>query len=143
MHNTVAFIEGAKDMVRGARSILRLGLFLIAASLTAGPTKAGINPALWFFLGFSKAFHAVSLSPDGRQAASGGQDNLLRLWDVATGLLLRTFDAQTNSINGVAFSPDGRQVLTGGDDKLLRLWDVATGQSAQTMEGHTGEVFAV
>jgi murein L,D-transpeptidase YafK/tricorn protease-like protein len=95
------------------------------------------------FLGYSKAVNAVALSADGRQAVSGGQDNLLRLWDIATGLLLRTFDAQTNSINAVAFSPDGRQVLTGSDDKLLRLWDVATGENTKTMDGHTGEILAV
>jgi murein L,D-transpeptidase YafK len=128
-------------MVRGI-SVFRMGLLLIAAGAAASQGRAENNPALGFFLGYSKAVNAVALSADGRQAISGGQDNLVRLWDVATGLLLRTFDSQANSISAVAFSPDGRQILTGGDDKLLRLWDVATGQNAKIMEGHTAEILA-
>jgi murein L,D-transpeptidase YafK len=144
VQNNAAFDEGATDMVRGTGSLLRLGLLLlIAAGVTASRPSAGTSPEMALFLGYSRAVNAVALSANGRQAVSGGQDNLLRLWDVATGLLLRTFDAQTNSTNAVAFSPDGRQVLTGSDDKLLRLWDVAAGENTKTMEGHIGEILAV
>ena len=129
-------------MVRCRRSLLRLGLLLsIAPGLIVSVARADTNQAiaLGFFLGYSKAVNAVALS--GRQAVSGGQDNVLRLWDIETGLLLRTFDVQANRIAAAAFSPDGREILTAAGDKL-RLWAVADGQG-RAMEGHTGEVLSV
>lgn len=127
-------------MVRWRRSLLRLGLLLsIVPGLIAGVARADTREALGFFLGYSKAVNAVALS--GRQAVSGGQDNMLRLWDIETGLLLRTFDVQANRIAAVAFSPDGREILTAAGDKL-RLWSVADGQSVRAMEGHAGEVLS-
>ncbi|MGO9985657.1 MAG: hypothetical protein ACLPIX_15800 [Rhodomicrobium sp.] len=131
-------------MTRTVWMLLRLGVLLsIMPGLPAPQAQAGPYPLVFAYLGYSNAVNAVALSPDGRHAVSGSGDNVLRLWDMATGLLLRTFDAQTDSINAVAFSPDGRQILTGGNDRRLRLWDVATGQEVKTLEGHAGEVMAV
>ena len=129
-------------MVRCRRSLLRLGLLLsMAPGLIVSVARADTNQAiaLGFFLGYSKAVNAVALS--GRQAVSGGQDNVLRLWDIETGLLLRTFDVQANRINAAAFSPDGREILTAAADRL-RVWTVADGQAVRAMDGHTGEVLS-
>ena len=104
--------------MRFLRGFLGLGLTIaIVTCVAVTSPRAEINPVLALFLGYSKAVNAVALSANGRQAASGGQDNVLRLWDIPTGLLLRTFDAQANRINSVAFSPDGREILTGGGDR--------------------------
>ncbi len=131
-------------MVRSLRVFLRLGLLLLIVSgVTVRHARAATDPVIALFLGYSKAVNAVALSANGRQAASGSQDNVLRLWDTATGLLLRTFDAQTNRIDSVAFSPDGHEILTAGGDNQLHVWAVATGQTIQTLEGHTGEVLSV
>jgi murein L,D-transpeptidase YafK len=117
-------------------------LLTLMAGLAPSRCEAAANPFMALFLGYSKAVSAVALSPDERQAATGGQDNLLRLWDLPTGLLLRTFDADTTRITAVSFSPDGRQLLTGGANGQLRLFDIATGQATAIFEAHTGEVLA-
>jgi WD40 repeat protein len=131
-------------MARCVRIFLRLGLLLpIVFGVTASYPRAETNPIIALFLGYSKAVNAVALSANRRQAVSGGRDNLLRLWDTSTGLLLRTFDVQTNSINSVVFSPDGREILTGDNEKQVRLWDVATGRTIKSLEGHAGEVQSV
>ncbi len=130
-------------MLLRLRAPLRLGvLLLLLSGLAAAEPGALANSLSEFVFGYSKAVNAVALSPDGRQAASASQDDLLRLWDLPTGLLLRTFDAQTSGINSVAFSPDGRRILTGGSDNRLRIWDIAAGQAVTVMEGHTGEVLS-
>lgn len=128
-------------MVRGVRFFVRLALpLLLAAALAVYCTKA---QAVTVYLGYSSAVHAVALSPNGRQALSGGGDNVLRLWDVATGLPLRTFDTQTDAINAVAFFPDGRYVLAAGNDGKIRLWEFASGLPAAMLEGHTAAVLSV
>ncbi len=65
---------------------------------------------------------SVSFSPDGLHALSGGEN--IRMWDVASGKCLRTFEGHTGGVSSVAFSPDGRFALSGSGDKTLRLWEI-------------------
>ena len=74
---------------------------------------------------------------------SGSADKTLKLWDAATGALLRTFEGHSDGVNSVAFSPDGTRVLSGSCDKTLKLWDAATGALLRTFEGHSGSVNSV
>ena len=65
-----------------------------------------------------------------------------RLWDLATGQLLRTFAGHSRSVKAVTFSPNGKSVLTGSRDGTARLWDLASGAPVQTYMGHTNTVLA-
>jgi WD40 repeat protein/serine/threonine protein kinase len=85
---------------------------------------------------------AVALSPDGKLAASASKDATVRLWDVATGRLLRTLDGHTGEVAGVAFSPDSKRLLSTSEDETMRLWDVRTGRELRRFTGHTGFVWA-
>ncbi len=116
---------------------------MIFLALSSAAAAAATDPALALFFGYSKAVQTVALSPDGRQAVSGGQDNFARLWDIETGLLLRTFDAQAGRIASVAFLPDGRRIVAACSDGKLRVFSLATGQTVATLEGHAGEALSV
>jgi len=85
----------------------------------------------------------VAFSLDGRTALSGGVDDTLKLWDVASGKELRTFTGHSGMVESVAFSPDGRTALSAGDDdKTMRLWEVATGKELRRFM-HSEQVKAV
>jgi WD40 repeat protein len=83
----------------------------------------------------------VAFSPDGRLLAScalGGETasaDLVRLWQPATGVHLRTLTGHGGGVECVAFSPDGRLLATAGD-LTARLWDPATGEHLRTLTGH-------
>jgi WD40 repeat protein len=76
---------------------------------------------------------SVVFSADGRFVLSGGGDTSVRLWDAATGALLRTF-AHADQVHRVAFLPDGGRLMS-GPGRTTMLWDAATGKLLRTFEG--------
>ena len=86
--------------------------------------------------GHRYATYDVQFSPDGRLLASVGDEPVARLWDAATGALVRTFNHSTSSSDleepiSVAFSPDGTRLVTGlgdsGGGGTVTVWRVADG----------------
>ncbi len=86
---------------------------------------------------------AVAFSPDGKTLVSGGSDDMVKLWDVATGTELRTLVGHKDKVTSVAFSPDGKTVISGSLDHVIRLWNVESGNSLQQLSGHAAGVNSV
>ncbi|KFZ20614.1 hypothetical protein V501_00012, partial [Pseudogymnoascus sp. VKM F-4519 (FW-2642)] len=93
--------------------------------------------------GHSGSVWAVAFSPDGKQIASGSDDETIKLWDVRTGGLQKTLAGHSGRIRAIAFSPDGKQIASGSDDETIKLWDVRTGGLQKTLAGHSGRIRAI
>jgi WD40 repeat protein len=88
--------------------------------------------------GFTAAF-----SPDSRVFATGAEE--LRLYDAATGKLIKSITAGHRSIRRVAFTPDGKRIVASSDwarpiatgiclESEVQLWDIATGKALYTIK---------
>lgn len=85
----------------------------------------------------------VSYSPDGRTIATGCEDGVARLWDVASGRTLIKFRGHTDGIFCLAFSPDGTKIATGSDDATTRIWDVTNGTQLHLLRGSVQALHSV
>jgi hypothetical protein len=85
----------------------------------------------------------VAFSRDGARLASASHDQTVKLWDVASGRLLRTLTGHKAFIHGVAWSPDGARLASAGGDRMVKIWDAATGQELRTLRRHTSWVSGV
>jgi WD40 repeat protein len=75
---------------------------------------------------------AVAFSPDGKVLASGGWDDMVRLWDVETGDEIRHLLGHRGMVASVVYSPDGKYLATrGGIDGAVKLWEPNTGRELQ------------
>ena len=80
----------------------------------------------------------VALSPDGSELLAGdslgldrsGNSPGIKLWEVATGKLIRTM--KFGHVAWIGFSPDGSKLLSSGGDGV-RLWDKSTGKLIWTV----------
>ncbi len=66
--------------------------------------------------------------PQQRWLASGGEDATVKLWDLQTGALARTFIGHSNSVTSVAFSPDGELLASGCLGRVVIVWKLSTGE---------------
>jgi WD40 repeat protein len=69
-----------------------------------------------------------SRDPAGRLIATGGSDELVKLFDGRTGDFLREFPARSGLITALVFSPDGRRLASGSVDGSVQVWDTQTGE---------------
>ena len=93
--------------------------------------------------GHTDAIRSVAYSPDGKIIASGGFDQIVRLWDLAGNPIGEPFKGHTDEIWSIAFSPDGQTIATASSDETIRLWDLAGNLIGEPFKGHQGHVKTV
>ena len=82
-------------------------------------------------------------SQDGARIATLAADNVVRVFETATGRELERFESGLTAeqpLLGLAFAPDRETVLAAGTDKLVHVWRVS---ALRTLSAHNGPATAV
>jgi WD40 repeat protein len=82
-------------------------------------------------------------SGDGRILASAGMDNLIKLWAMPGGELIRSLEGHEKSVNSISLSSDGRRLASGSTDGTVRLWSFPHGERLHTLQDRKKTVAAV
>ncbi len=140
-------------------TLLLTALPLTFTATTQQRAQAGGDRRLVVQLGHSNGQDVLSVSPDAKLLASGGDRECI-LWELATGREIERMPLPgTGSVSALAFSPDAKTLaVTEGSRKIsfpptpgesppstysVRLLDVATGAVVREIAAHAAAVTAV
>ena len=77
---------------------------------------------------------SITFSSDGTSLVSGGEDMAIRLWDVQTGGVIKTFYGHTKDVLSVSISADCTMIASGSEDRTIRLWNIQMEECLYVME---------
>jgi WD40 repeat protein len=90
----------------------------------------------------------VAFSPNGKWLVAAGElvpsgdDEIIPVWEVATGKRVRTLKGHINCILSIKFSPDGTLLATAGSlDGDIILWEFATGRKLRMLEPNADTIW--
>jgi WD40 repeat protein len=91
--------------------------------------------ARWlFFLGILEEVNCLTFSSDGKSLVSGSDDKTVKLWDMQTGGVVKTFYGHTKRVWSVSISADCTRIASGSEDNTTCLWDIQTGECFCTIK---------
>lgn len=82
----------------------------------------------------------LALAPDGRTAASVGDDRRLRFWDCRAGRSQADIPLPPGRAAALALAPDGSFALTAHPEGIVRVWDSETGELVKSLRPHPAEI---
>jgi WD40 repeat protein/serine/threonine protein kinase len=98
------------------------------------------TPQVQVFSGHTAEVRTIQVAPDGRQFASGGHDNTVRVWSLdfarPQNSPYRVLRGHGGWVRSLVFHPDGRQIVSGGYDLQLKFWDVENYAESIELAGH-------
>ncbi len=93
--------------------------------------------------GHSGIVRSVAWDSKSERLASGGDDKIVRVWEVSSGKELRMLQGHTDRVNSVAWDSQGERLASGSADKTVRVWEAASGKELRVLQGHTDKVNSV
>jgi WD40 repeat protein len=80
----------------------------------------------------------VAVSPDGKTVATGQNDKVVRIWDLASAREVESFRGHTDAVTAVIYAPDGKTLYSGSLDQTVRRWDLADGRALSVFQLQSG-----
>lgn len=92
--------------------------------------------------GHAAGILSICYSADGKYIITSSGDYCVKLWDVSSMRLIRTFYGHTARVFSANFSHSGNSIVTCSFDKTIRIWDFATGVCLKIINCNDKEIHA-
>ncbi|QDT99086.1 c-type cytochrome domain-containing protein [Gimesia aquarii] len=85
----------------------------------------------------------IRFSPTGKSLLSGAADKFVKIFDVATGKFVKSFEGHTHHVLDVAWKADESTIVSSGADNVIKVWNIETGEQKRTIKGYSKQVTSI
>jgi serine/threonine protein kinase len=93
--------------------------------------------------GHTQSIWSIAVDRKGETLVSSSQDGTIKLWDLITGRLTRSFAAHADTVRSLSLSADGQTLASGNGDNTVKVWNLQTKELQHTLAEHTAPVWSV
>ncbi|KAJ1938810.1 hypothetical protein EC988_007479, partial [Linderina pennispora] len=81
----------------------------------------------------SNELHSIAIAGSGQLLASGGQENIVKVFDAETGESIYRLAGCLKGINHVEFNSDSSLLMAASSDNTARIWQLDTGRQYKSL----------
>ncbi|XP_074603568.1 transport and golgi organization 4 [Brevipalpus obovatus] len=86
---------------------------------------------------------SLAIDPTNEWFASGGNDRLIKIWDLARGSLKVSLTGHISPVRGLAISSRHPYLFSCGEDKTVKCWDLEKNMVIRHYHGHLSGVYCL
>ena len=75
--------------------------------------------------------------------ASGGPENVVRVWDPKSGKLVTKFVGHTDNVRDILINQNGDTIMTASSDQTIKIWSLTAGRCMNTLTMHNDSVWSL
>ncbi|KAJ5587331.1 uncharacterized protein N7459_003096 [Penicillium hispanicum] len=75
--------------------------------------------------------------------ASGGPENVVRVWDPKSGKLVTKFVGHTDNVRDILINQSGDTIMTASSDQTIKIWSLTAGRCMNTLTMHNDSVWSL
>ena len=111
-------------------------IMTISLDSTARVYNTATGDLIYTLVGHEDRVVSASFSADGRRIMTAS-NSIVRLWDVASGSLVKRLSAGCKLINHAIIHPDCQRIIISGASPYVRVYDLSTGKEIALFSGHS------
>ena len=85
----------------------------------------------------------LAVEPGNEWFASGSNDRIIKIWDLASGRLKLSLTGHVSGVRGLAVSDRHPYLFSAGEDKTVKCWDLEYNKVIRHYHGHLSAVYSI
>jgi pleiotropic regulator 1 len=85
----------------------------------------------------------VDVDPSNEWCVTGSNDRMIKVWDLATGVLRVTLTGHTHNVRAVRIHPKLKYLFSAGEDNTVKCWDLESNKVIRHYHGHLSGVYCM